>query len=200
MDKRDRPVKSGEKGRDPAGSGRPAKSPREARRPGPIKLVPIPGRERAFDLLHPRCVEEAKLDYEEGLELWRAGDPEGARDALRYALQACRDNLWVHVALGRIALQEFKDPALARGHFGYAVELARPAIPDGFSGQLPRGREANRPFHEAIEGLVACLRALGKGSEAESLASFASRLAGGPPRTADQVANPQAKPRGTKGK
>ena len=64
-------------------------------------------------------------DFQEGLELWKAGDPEEARDALRYTLQACPANLWVHVALGRIALEEFNDPILARGHFGYAVELAQ---------------------------------------------------------------------------
>jgi hypothetical protein len=43
-------------------------------------------------LVHPRCVEETELDYEEGLELRKAGDPEGARDALRYALEGCHDN------------------------------------------------------------------------------------------------------------
>ncbi len=69
-----------------------------------------------------------ELDYEEGIEFWKAGDTEAARDALRYALQGCGDNLWVHVALGRIALQDDNDPTLARGHFGYAYELAeRPA-------------------------------------------------------------------------
>jgi len=59
-----------------------------------------------------------ELDYEEGLELIRAGDFEAAQDALRYALQGCGDNLWVHVALGRIALHEFREPALARVRAG----------------------------------------------------------------------------------
>ena len=86
---------------------------------------PNPDNPDAFDLVHPRCVEETELDYAEGIELWKAGEPEEARDALRFALEGCHDNLWVHVALGRIALQEFKDPNLARGHFGYAVELVR---------------------------------------------------------------------------
>ena len=94
-------------------------------------------------------------DYEEGIELWKAGDVEAARDALRYALQGCGDNIWVHVALGRIALEEFKDPSLARGHYGYAFELAQRLAP-GFSGRLPRQRVANEAFFEAIEGLATC--------------------------------------------
>src|SRR5580704_7170083 len=57
---------------------------------------------REFALRHPKCIHEMELDYEEGLELRREGDSEGARDALRYALQGCGDNMWVHVALGRI--------------------------------------------------------------------------------------------------
>ncbi|MFO0954080.1 MAG: hypothetical protein U0835_23585 [Isosphaeraceae bacterium] len=103
--------------------------------------------------------------------------PRGARDALRYALQGCGDNLWVHVALGRIALDEFKDPSLARGHFGYALELAQRAIPPGFGGRLPRDRDANRPFFEAIVGLSRCYEALGKPSEAASLRQLSDRLA-----------------------
>ena len=63
-----------------------------------------------FVLIHPKCVREMELDYEEGIELRKAGDPEAARDALRFALQGCGDNIWVHVALGRIALDEFNDP------------------------------------------------------------------------------------------
>jgi len=50
-----------------------------------------------------------ELDYQEGIELRKAGDPESARDALRYALQGCGDNLWVHVALGQLALQDFQE-------------------------------------------------------------------------------------------
>jgi hypothetical protein len=83
----------------------------------------------------------------------------------------------VHVALGQLALQEFQDPALARGHFGYAVELGNKALPPGFSGRLPRERVANRPFFEAIEGLALCFRALGKAREADSLAAQAARFA-----------------------
>jgi hypothetical protein len=130
-----------------------------------------------FELVHPRGVRDAELDYEEGLEIWRAGDPEGARDALRYALRACHDNLWVHVALGRIALEEYRDPALARGHFGYAVDLARRALPPDFHGRLPPERPNNRPFYEAIDGLMRCLAALGRPADGRGLRVLRDRLA-----------------------
>jgi hypothetical protein len=118
-------------------------------------------------------------DFEEGIALWREGDVEAARDALRFALQGCGDNLWVHVALGRIALEAFRDPSLARGHFGYAFELAQRALPAGFSGRLPPARPANRPFYDAIDGLATCYDALGKPDEAARLRDLAHRLSVG---------------------
>lgn len=138
-----------------------------------------------------------ELDYAEGIEIWQAGDPEGARDALRYALQGCGDNLWVHVALGRIALEDFNDPSLARGHFGYAFELAQRAFPPGFTGRLPRDRFANRPFFEALEGLTACYEALGNAPEVASLRGLARQLSGRPnePRRSPN-ASPREKPDG----
>ena len=143
---------------------------------GPIGLTAVAGSPGAFELVHPRCVEEMEPDYREGLELWQAGDPEEARDALRYTLQACPANLWVHVALGRIALDGFHDPTLARGHFGYAVELACKVLPADFAGRLPRDRPANAPFYDAIEGLVRCFDTLAMPREADSLTAFARRL------------------------
>jgi hypothetical protein len=134
-------------------------------------------------------------DYEEGIELWKAGDPEEARDALRYALQGCHDNMWIHVALGRIAIDEFKDPSLAQGHFGYAVELVCRSIPAGFSGSLPIERGANRPLFEAVEGLIECLQALGKPDEAERVRAMAARLVGGSPPAQKLVPPTTAHPR-----
>jgi hypothetical protein len=144
------------------------------RRSGPIRLAASGGDD--FELVHPPCVRETELDYEEGLEIWKAGDPEGARDALRYALAACRDNLWIHVALGRIALEAFRDPSLARGHFGYAVELAQRAIAPQFTGRLPRERPGNRPFYDALEGLIRSLEALGRDADATGLRALRDRL------------------------
>jgi hypothetical protein len=129
--------------------------------------------------VHPRGVKETQLDYEEGLELWKAGDAEAARDALRYALSACHYNLWAHVALGQIALREFRDPALARGHFDYAFELASRALPPGFKGRLPRDRPNNRPFYDAIDGLVTCLEALGRRGDCQRVRAIGTRLSSG---------------------
>ena len=147
------------------------------RRAGGIHLRRVGGND--FELIHPRCVAEMELDYAEGMDLWQHGDPESARDALRYALQGCGDNLWVHVALGRIALEEFKDPQLARGHFGYAFELAHKAFPSDFKGRLPSGRDVNRPYFEAIDGLATCYEALGMPTEAAPLRGLARRLDSG---------------------
>ena len=139
-------------GSKPAGAGRPT---------GLIGLYRL---ERGdFELVHPRKVEETREDYEEGIELWKEGDPESARDALRYALSACHDNLWVHVALGRIALAEFRDPTLARGHFGYAFELGERALPAGFCGPAAAvsGRQIAR-FTRPSTVWSSVLKALGQ--------------------------------------
>ena len=162
------------RGRGRDRGGRPPGGQERGR--GSIGLAAIGGGD--FELVHPRGVKDVELDIEEGIELWKAGDPESARDALRYALSACHDNLWAHVALGRIALDEFHDPALARGHFGYAVELGRRALPAGFSGRLPRDRPNNRPFHDALQGLLECLLAIGRPGEVAGLRSEIKRLAG----------------------
>lgn len=119
-----------------------------------------------FELDHPPCVDETEPDYEEGLEIWKAGEPEEARDALRFALSACRDNLWVHVALGQIALRESNDAQLAIGHFGYVLELANHVIPPRFSGTLPPTRRNNRPLFDALDGLIECFEKLKKPQEA----------------------------------
>jgi hypothetical protein len=147
-----------------------------SRRPGGIDLGRLD--EGRFELVHPRCVEERREDYEEGLAIWRAGEPDEARDVLRYALEGCGDNLWIHVALGRIALEAARDPNLARGHFGYAVELVQRALPRDFAGRLPPERPANGPFYEAIDGLVECCQRQGKAAEAAELRAWAARLRG----------------------
>ena len=174
------PGKGGPWRKGPGGPrGRGRGGPRRggtSRGSGPIRLARIGGDD--FEMVHPACVRETELDYEEGLEIWKAGDPEGARDALRYALAACRDNLWIHAALGRIALEEFRDPSLARGHYGYAVELGRRAIPPNFAGRLPADRDKNRPFYEALDGLIRSLDALGRTADSAELTALRDRLAG----------------------
>lgn len=159
----------------PRGRGRPAGG---ERRPGAGRLGLRPVEGGGFELVHPGCVEEVALDVEEAMEAWRAGEPEEARDLLRYALEGCHDNLWAHAALGRLALEQARNPSLARGHFGYAYELALRAFPRDFAGPLPRGRAANRPFFDAMEGLIACADALGRAAEASELRRRMARLAG----------------------
>ncbi|MDB5352599.1 MAG: hypothetical protein JWN86_3846 [Planctomycetota bacterium] len=168
---RGRGGRPGVRGRGPGGG---AATP--PRRTGGLNLRRLDGDN--FELIHPKCVEELWPDYEEGLEIWKAGEPDEARDALRYALQGCGDNLWVHVALGRIALDAGKDPTLARGHFGYAFELARKAIPADFTGKLPPSRKANRPFYDAIDGLIVCHEALGDSQAAQEIRALARKLGG----------------------
>jgi hypothetical protein len=170
----------GGKGRRPwprGAGGRPDR-PRGA---GSIGLRQLDGRD--FELTHPRCVDERRDDYAEGLEIWRAGEPDEAREVLRYALEGCGDNLWIHATLGRIALEPPGDPALARGHFGYAVELVRRALPADFDGRLPADRPANRPFYDALDGLIACCEADRRAPEAAELRALGARLTGGPGRS-----------------
>ena len=143
----------------PGRSSRASGSRGGASKRGGLGLNPLGGDD--FVLVHPKCIQEMELDYVEGIELRAAGDPEAARDALRYALQGCGDNVWVHVALGLIALEDFRDPALARGHFGYAFELAEKALPRDFQGRLPTEHPSNQPLYDALDGLIACHEALG---------------------------------------
>ncbi|WP_406700144.1 hypothetical protein V5E97_15045 [Singulisphaera sp. Ch08] len=162
------------------GSHKPAGGGPGPKRRGGLRLKRLLGGEgQDYELDHPKCVLEMELDYEEGIECRKAGDPEAARDALRYALQGCGDNMWVHVALGRIALEDFNDATLARGHFGYAFELAERAFPPGFHGCLPQHRDANRPFYDAIDGLIECYEALSMPGEAQSLRNVAEALIAG---------------------
>jgi len=181
-------------GRQGAGAGR-RRGGGSRGRGGSIGLARVLGTEDEFELVHPRCVRELEPDLLEAIELWKLGEAEDARDALRLILGECPENLAVHVALGRIALEEFGDPQLARGHFGYAVELGRGALPGGFRGRLPRERPANAPLHEALEGLTRCLRRLGLSGEADGVERLRRLLAEGPrPRSRSSVSEPSGAP------
>lgn len=165
--------------RKPSGPKRRPRKPAPPDRPRHGKPSPIGLRQvepGVFELVHPDCIDEVDLDYSEAMEMWKAGDPEEARDALRFALEGCSDNIWIHAALGEIALKEHRDPRLAMGHFGYAFDLVQRAIPADFKGRIPRDIPANRPFHDAIQGLVACLGALGESREADRLRKMQDSL------------------------
>ncbi len=171
--------------RDPNGSSSQGPGSRRPAKPrsGGIGLSQVPEvGSNQFELVHPRCVLQRRGDYEEGMELWKSGDIPGAREALRFALEGCGDNLWIHVALGRIALESSEDPELARGHFGYAFELVERAVPQGFRGKVSRKMPGNRPFYEAAEGLASCYEKLGKNREASEVRDRANQLGGPSPQ------------------
>lgn len=118
--------------------------------------------EQAWELVHPRCALERAEDLEEVRLMLDAGETEIARDELRWLLNGCGDCVAAHRMLGELALEE-GDPKLARGHFGYAYEIALSAFPPrGLDGPLPYRLAANQAFLEAAKGLAWCLHELGK--------------------------------------
>jgi hypothetical protein len=178
--------------RRPTGPDRPPAARLEslaARPPAPTPPPParLAGRKVAFhrvgphagELVHPACVEEVWPDYEDALEAWRQDEPEEAREALRFALEGCGEFHWVHVALGGLALAA-GDLRLARGHFGYALERCRAAIPADFRGALPPELPGNWPFHRAAEALLDLARHERGGDEVRELETLLTLARGGP--------------------
>lgn len=91
-----------------------------------------------------------------------AGEFEIAQDELRWLLDGCSEFIVAHKLLGELAVLD-DDVKLARGHFGYAYNIGRKAIPkEGLRGTLPYELEANRDFYEAGKGLCWCLREMQK--------------------------------------
>jgi tetratricopeptide (TPR) repeat protein len=118
--------------------------------------------EQAWELVHPRSALERAEDLEEVQQMLEAGESEIARDELRWLLNGCSDFVAAHRMLGEFALAE-GDLRLARGHFGYAYEIAISAFPPrGLDGPLPYRLPSNQPFLEAAKGLAWCLHELGK--------------------------------------
>ena len=121
------------------------------------------------------CVAEMEPDYDEGLELWKAGDPEEARapsdTRFRLALQTsgCTSR-WADRTRG------VQGSGPRAWPFWLRRRAARKVLPASFSGRLPRERLANAPFYDAVEGLIRCFRAQAMPREAESLTSLARRL------------------------
>ena len=58
------------------------------------------------------------------------------------------------------------------------LRAGRPRLPPGFSGRLPRDRPSNRPFYEAIDGLVECLETLGRHDDCAGFAPPRSAVGG----------------------
>lgn len=131
------------------------------RRKTALRVRRKPG-DRAWELVHPRCALERAEDLEEVRLMLDAGETDIALDELRWLLNGCSDFVAAHRLLGELALAD-GDLRLARGHFGYAYEIAVSAFPPrGLEGPLPYRLPSNQPFLEAAKGLAWCLHELGK--------------------------------------
>jgi tetratricopeptide (TPR) repeat protein len=118
--------------------------------------------EKAWELVHSRCALERSEDLEEVRQMIEAGEIDIAVDELRWLLNGCSDFVAAHRMLGALALAD-GDLKLARGHFGYAYEIALSAFPPrGLDAPLPYHLVANQAFLEAAKGLAWCLHELGK--------------------------------------
>jgi tetratricopeptide (TPR) repeat protein len=143
---------------------RPPKTAQHAapdkRRRTEIKVRPY-GSQGHWQLVHPHCAAERQEDLEEVQQMLDAGEVDVAIDELRWLLEGCSDLVRAHQLLGEIALTE-GDLPLARGHFGYAFDICRAALPPGgLPGPLPYCLAENQALHESAKGLALCLEQLG---------------------------------------
>ena len=99
-----------------------------------------------YELVHPRGVTETELDYEEGIELWKAGDPESARDALRYALRPVMTTFGSTWLWGGSPLTNFVILHWRAGISAMRSSWRSRALPQGFAGRLPRDRPEQSAF------------------------------------------------------
>lgn len=104
------------------------------------------------------------------------GETDCAVDEVRWLLEECRDFIEAHCLLGEVAFEN-RDFRLARGHFGYAFELGRSALPEGnFEGTLAYSLPTNQPFFHAAKGLAGCLHELQKQKSAVAVLREIVRL------------------------
>jgi tetratricopeptide (TPR) repeat protein len=130
---------------------------------------------------------ERAEDLEEVQAMIDEGEGDCAVDELRWLLEECRDFIEAHYLLGEIALEN-RDFRLARGHFGYAFELGRSALPEGdFSGVTAYSLPANQPFFHAAKGLAACLHELQKRKTAVAILREIVRLDPSDPLGCEQL-------------
>jgi hypothetical protein len=144
------------RGQKPVRGLRGAPEPRSA-----VSVRPVRGRD-AWELVHPRCARVRAEDMEEVEAMLAAGEPEVARDELRWLLEGCSDFIAAHRMLAELAMEQ-NDLPLARAHFGYAYQIGRRGLPpQGLPGPLPYDVPANQAFLESAKGLAWCLRQLGE--------------------------------------
>jgi hypothetical protein len=131
---------------------------------------------RGWVLVHPPCARERAEDLEEVRAMIEGGEEEVAVDELRWLVGGCSEFIEGHALLGELALS-VGDPTLARGHFGFAVQLGIKALERAkASGPLSYSQPANQSFHEAGRGLVEALLALQMMPKAIELVQKLTRL------------------------
>ena len=131
---------------------------------------------RGWVFVHPRAARERAEDLEEVREMVEAGETDVAIDELRWLVEGCSEFIEAHALLGELAMAK-GDFALARGHFGFAVQLGLKALQRAkVNGPLLFSQPANRAFHEAGRGLVTSLVKLGMTEKAIDLVQYLVRL------------------------
>lgn len=129
-----------------------------------------------WEIVHPREARDRAEDLEEVRAMLEAGELDIARDELRWLLDGCTDCVDAHYLLGEIAFAE-KDFPLARGHFGYVVQITLATFPsEGLRGTLPASLAGNRTFFEAGKALAYCLRELNQNAPALQIIDQLRRL------------------------
>jgi len=105
-----------------------------------------------------------------------AGEVEVATDELRWLVSNCSEFIEAHELLGELALTQ-GDAALARGHFGFAVQLGLKTLERAkVEGPLPYRQPANASFFLAGRGLVLALAELGMLPKAQDLVQTLVKL------------------------
>ncbi|MEX2092846.1 MAG: hypothetical protein WD971_09225 [Pirellulales bacterium] len=131
---------------------------------------------RGWVFVHPSGARERAEDLEEVREMIAAGETDVAIDELRWLVEGCSESIEAHALLGELALAE-GDFALARGHFGFAVQLGLKALQrEKVTGPLAYSQPANRAFFEAGRGLATSLAQLGMTAKAVDLVQDMVRL------------------------
>ena len=108
-------------------------------------------------------------DLEEVRAMIEAGEFDVATDELRWLVSGCSEFIEAHELLGELALAQ-EDNTLARGHFGFAVQLGLKTLERAkVRGPLPYRQPANKAFFLAGRGLVWSLAKLDMRPKAEEL-------------------------------
>jgi hypothetical protein len=132
---------------------------------------------RGWVLVHPRCARERAEDIAEVRAMIAAGESDVAIDELRWLVGGCNECIEAHTLLGELALAADGDVALARGHFGCAVQLGLKTLQRArVAGPLHYAQPANRAFYQAARGLALCLAKLDMTAKAVELVNDLVRL------------------------